>query len=128
MAASTSKKSRFRTILLITGSLLIVAGAAAGTIFLLKQYGPDKANSGDETSSDNLSPLKKAEDLFAKGDYDGARTQYQSILEDYKAQKNEAGAADIEMQLRVIDATAAAPKEPQNTNRGKVTVGSTPQQ
>lgn len=128
MTTSLSKKSRYQTILLIAGSLLIVAGAAFGTIFLLKQYGPDKvANTADETTTSGTSSLKKAEALFSKGDYAGAKTQYQSILQDYKAQKNETAAADIEMQLKVIDATAQAEKAPQNTDRNRVIVGSKPE-
>jgi hypothetical protein len=128
MTTSLSKKSRYQTILLIAGSLLIVAGAAFGTIFLLKQYGPDKvSNTTEETTANGTSSLKKAEALFSKGDYAGAKTQYQSILQDYKAQKNETAAADIEMQLKVIDATAQAEKAPQNTDRNRVIVGSKPE-
>ena len=125
MAVPTLTKNRYRILLLITGAILIVAGAATGTILLLKQFGPARVSeSTSETATDTTSPLKKAEELFAKGDYAGAKVQYQSILDTYRTQKNEAGAKDIEMQLKVIDATASAETAPQNTDRTRVSAGS----
>ena len=129
MAVSSLTKSRYRTILIVVASILIITSAAGGTILLLKQYAPVKTEdmASSESVKNEVSPVKKAEDLFAKGDYAGAKTQYQSVLETYKAQHNEAGAKDIEMQLRIIDATAKAPQAPQNTDRNRVVVGSKPE-
>lgn len=128
MAVPLFTKTRYRTVLLIAASVVVIAGAAIGTVLLLKHYGPFKQANTSETASDTRSPLQKAEDLYEKGDYAGAKTQYQSILNDYKSQKNEAAAKDIEMQIKVIDATASAPKAPQNTDRTRVTAGTAPKE
>lgn len=129
MTASLLKKSRYRTILIVVSSILIVVGAAGGTILLLKRYAPVKMSDdiASKPITSDISPLKKAEALFAKGDYEGAKTQYQSILESYKSQNNEAGMKDIEMQIKIIDATAQTKQAPQNTDRTRVTAGSKPQ-
>lgn len=127
MTASLSTKSRFRTVLIVVASTLIVVGAASGTILLLKRYAPAKTSDDiaiQTPTSADMTPLKKAENLFAKGDYTGAKTQYQSILETYKSQNNETGIKDVEMQLQIIDATANAKQAPQNTDRNRVTAGS----
>lgn len=122
-------KSRYRNVLIIVASILVVGSGAGGTILLLKHYDPIKTtDTTSETIQDDSLSLKKAEDLFAKGDYAGAKTQYQSVLDTYKSQKNEAGVKDIEMQLKVLDATAQAPPAPQNTDKGRITVGSAPKQ
>jgi hypothetical protein len=120
-------KSRNRTVLIVIASILIVGVSAAGAIVLLKNFGPHKqaSTSAESTEKTSVSPLKKAENLFAEGDYAGAKAQYQTILETYKAENNQAGVADIEMQLKVIDATAQAQQTPQNTDKNRVTVGPT---
>lgn len=129
MTASLFTKSRYRNALIIVASILVVGSGAGGTILLLKHYAPIKTtNTNSETIQDDSSSLKKAEDLFAKGDYIGAKTQYQSVLETYKSQDNQAGVKDIEMQLKVIDATTQAEKAPQNTDKNRVIVGSDPAQ
>lgn len=113
--------------LIIAASALIITGAGGGTFLLLKQFAPFKTTDPAATSEDITSSLKKAQDLFAKGDFAGAKAEYQSILDTYKAQNNESGVADMEMQLRVVEATAKAPQAPRNTDKGKVTVGSQPE-
>lgn len=128
MAAPVFTKSRYRTILLIIASVLVVGGAAAGTIVLLKQFGPARiTDSVSEPTADTSLPLEKAEDLFAKGDYAGAKTQYQSVLDTYKSQNNDAGVKDVEMQLKIIDATASAQQAPQNTDRNRIQAGPQPE-
>lgn len=129
MAAPLFTTSRYRNILIIAASILIVVGAGGGTILLLKHYAPVKMSDGTttETKTIDVASLKKAEDLYAKGDYSSAKAEYQDILETYKAQNNEAGVKDIEMQLKVLDAAAKAPAAPQNTDKGRVTAGSQPE-
>jgi hypothetical protein len=128
MAVSPFTKSRYRTIFIILAAILVIASGAGGTILLLRQFAPARmTDTVSETTQPDSSSLKKAEDLFAKGDYAGAKTQYQGVLETYKSQKNEAGVKDIEMQLKVLDATANAEQAPQNTDKGRITVGSKPE-
>lgn len=129
MAASLFTKPRYRNVLIIIVSILVVAGGAGGTLLLLRQFAPVRTiDTTSENAQTDSTPIKKAEDLFAKGDYAGAKTQYQAALETYKSQDNQAKVADIEMQLKVIDATAKSEKLPQNTDRSRVTVGSKPAQ
>lgn len=128
MAVSPFTKSRYRTIFIILAAILVVGSGAGGTILLLRQFAPVRTTdtTNEATQLDSTS-LKKAEDLFAKGDYAGAKTQYQGVLETYKSQKNEAGVKDVEMQLKVLDATAKTEKAPQNTDKSRITVGSKPE-
>lgn len=127
MTTSLSTRSRFKTVLIITGSILVIAGIAAGTILALKHFTPIKMTQDSSETKTDLSPIEKADALFAKGDYTGAKSAYQNILQTYQAQNNEAGAKDIELQLQIIDATAKSQKDPQNTDEGRVVIGSKPQ-
>lgn len=125
MAASLFTKPRYRKVLIIVASILAIAGGAGGTILLLRQFAPDRMTNTAKTATPDERPsLKKAEDLFAKGDYTGAKTQYQGVLETYKSKNDQASVKDIEIQLQIVDATAKAEKAPQNTDKGKVSVGS----
>lgn len=128
MAVSLFTNPRYRNILLVAVSILVVAGAAGGAILLLRHFAPVKEPAISQPAADDRSALMKAQDLFAKGDYAGAKTQYQSVLETYRAQKNEVAAKDVEMMIKAVDATAKAPAVPQNTNKNRVTVGSAPKQ
>jgi flagellar basal body-associated protein FliL len=118
-------KSRYRTLLIIIASIIIVIASAAGAITLLKHFAPEKltGRSVETTEQPAVSPLKKAEDLFAKGHYSGAKAQYQTVLETYKSENNQAGIADVKMQLQIIEKAAAATPAPQNTDKGKVSAG-----
>ncbi len=126
MAISLFNKPLYKKLLIAATSVLVVAGAAGGTILILKQYAPVKTTNTDssEVTQSTTASLKKAEELFAKGDYVAAKSQYQNLLDTYKSQDNESAAKDIEMQIKVIDATAQAEKAPQNTDRTRVVAGS----
>lgn len=127
MTTSLQTHPRLKTALVIAGSILVIAGIAGGTILLLKHFTPVKMSGPVEntapTATDS-SPQKKAEELFAKGDFAAAKTEYERALETYKSQKNEAAAKDIEMQLQVLEATSKAQQEPQNTNKTRIVMGS----
>lgn len=128
MTTTASPKHRLRTTLIIAASILVIAGIAGGTVLLLKHFTPVKiTNAPNNTAQTDDAPIKKAEELFAKGDYTGAKAQYQSILDTYKNQKNEAGVKDIEVQLQIVEAATKAPQEPQNTDRNRVIMGPKPE-
>jgi hypothetical protein len=118
-------KPRYRTIFIVIASILIVGVSAAGAIVLLKNFAPNRqaSHSADTAEKTAVSPTKKAEELFAKGDYSGAKVQYQNALETYKAENNQAGIADVQMQLQIIDTTSKAAPAPQNTDKGRVIAG-----
>lgn len=119
---AASSNHRLRTILIIAASLLVVGGIAAGTILTLKHFTPVKMT-GDSPESSVRSPLEEANQLFAKGDYTGAKSAYENIRQTYKAQNNEAGVKDMDAQLQILDATAKSQKDPVNTDKGRIIMG-----
>lgn len=119
---AASSNHRLRTILIIAASLLVVGGIAAGTMLTLKHFTPVKMTSNSSEASVS-SPLEKANELFAKGDYTGAKSAYENIRQTYKAQNNEAGVKDMDAQLQILEATAKAPKDPVNTDKGRIIMG-----
>lgn len=129
MKLSPFSNPRLRNILIVAGSLLIVAGIAAGTAFMMKQFTPVKI--GGESASNRQSsqtPQQKAEELLKKGDYAGAKAQYELALKEYKSSNNATAANDVEIQLQIIEATTTkAEKAPQNTDRNRVIMGPKPQ-
>lgn len=118
-------KPRYRIIFIVIASILIVGASAAGAITLLKHFAPSRqaSQTTETTKTAAVSPTKKAEELFAKGDYSGAKTEYQNALETYKSANNQAGIADVQMQLQIIDATTKAAPAPQNTDKTRVIAG-----
>jgi hypothetical protein len=127
MTTSPLTHPRFKTALIIAGSVLVMAGIAGTTILLLKHFTPVKmtetTNNTAQSTLDN-SPQQKAEALFAKGDFAGAKTEYERALDKYKAEKNDAAAKDVEMQLQILESTSKAQQEPQNTNKTRIVMGS----
>lgn len=119
---AASSNHRLRTILIIAASLLVVGGIAAGTMLTLKHFTPVKMTNNSSEASVS-SPLEKANELFAKGDYTGAKSAYENIRQTYKAQNNEAGVKDMDAQLQILEATAKAPKDPVNTDKGRIIMG-----
>lgn len=130
MSALSSTNPRLRNTLITIGSILIVAGIAAGTAFMMKQFTPVKI---DEKSAANQqevakTPQQKADELFEKGEYTAAKTQYEIALKEYESRNNAAAAGDVKMQLQIIEATTAKSEQaPQNTDRSKIKVGSSQQ-
>lgn len=119
---------RFKTALIIAGSILVIAGIAGATLLLLKHFTPVKmteTTNNTAKSDSDISPQKKAEELFAKGDFAGAKTEYEHALEGYRSQKNETAAKDVEMQLQILEATSKAPQEPENKDQQRIVVGGT---
>ena len=119
---AASSNHRLRTILIIAGSLLAIGGIAAGTILTLKHFTPVKMTSTSSETSVS-SPLEKANELFAKGDYAGAKSAYENIRQTYEAQNNEAGVKDMDTQLQILDATAKSQKDPVNTDKNSYIMG-----
>jgi outer membrane protein assembly factor BamD (BamD/ComL family) len=121
---------RRQKILIIAISILVVAGIAAGTALMLSRFTPVKI--GDESNSSQQEPSKtakqRADELFQKGDYAAAKTQYEIALKEYQASNNTVAAEDVKMQLQIVQATSTkAEKAPQNTDRNRVVMGSQPQ-
>lgn len=120
---AASSNHRLRTILIIAASLLVIGGIAAGTILTLRHFTPVKMTENSPESPSVRSPLEKANELFAKGDYTGAKSAYENIRQTYQTQNNEAGVKDMEAQLQILEATAKSPKDPVNTDKGRVIMG-----
>lgn len=128
MATSSQTHHRLKIPLIIAGSLIAVAGMALATIYLMKQFTPVKmSESTSQTPVATKTPQQKADELFAKGDYEGAKTQYEIALKEYESSNNATAAQDVKMQLQIVEATAKAEPLPQNTDRNRVVMGSQPQ-
>lgn len=122
MTKTPFKQSRIKVATIATISVIAVAAVAAGTIVFLKNN-PFSGGANTAKTDSTSSPTQKAEELMAKGDLAGAKTQYESVLATYKAQKNETGVKDIEVQLQIIDATSKASKDPERNGSAKITSG-----
>lgn len=119
------RNSHNRNILIITISILVVAGIAAGTALMLSRFAPVKMSDKSDSSQQSSKTAKqKADELFQSGDYAAAKTQYEIALKEYQASNNAAAAEDVKMQLQIVQATATkAEKTPQNTDRNRVVMG-----
>lgn len=124
---TTPRKRRLHRALIIAASVLLVGGIAFGTILMLKQFTPINLTKNTSDQASTKSPVDRAGELLAKGDYDGAKSAYESILKTYKAQGNEAGVQDMEAQLQAVEALAQSTKDPENTNKSRISTGSQPQ-
>lgn len=120
-----------RNIIIALTSVLLVAIMAAGTYFALNQVaklGTTKESAKESTDNSPDAIRKKAQDLMIKNDLPAAKEAYTTALAGYEAEKDQAAVADIKMQLQMIDTAMSAPKEPQNTDRGRVTIGNSAKQ
>jgi hypothetical protein len=130
MKTSPMSNPRTRKILIITSSILVVALIAAGTALMLSRFTPvkvdDKSAAGQQES--DKTARQRADDLFQKGDYAAAKTQYEIALKEYQASNDTVAAEDVKMQLQIVQATTEkSEKAPQNTDRNRVIMGSQPQ-
>jgi flagellar basal body-associated protein FliL len=100
--------NRMQLIGLITGAVVLIAGMGVGTFFTLKNIAPVQKGTGDANSQalgTADSAREKANELFAKGEFDAAKASYETALSAYTAEKNEAAANDVKQQLQVIELT-----------------------
>ena len=118
------RSNRRRNLIVAGVSILLIAAIAAGTFYALKYVGrADKSASVAETAPAEETSQQKADKLFVSGDLSAAKTAYEKALSEFQAANNESAAADVKMQLELIDNMTKTPEAPQNTDHGRVTVG-----
>lgn len=105
---------RFKTILVIIGSIVVVGGISFGTFALLRQLKPAafssilKNGQSDNTPQQATGPdadRQRAEQLLLAGKLAEAKTAYQTAASGYTTNGNAAAAADATRQVAIIDAT-----------------------
>lgn len=128
MATGFQPFHRFKLPLIIIGSLVAIAGIGLVTIHFMKQFTPVKITESTTQVQAEKTPQQRADELLAKGDFEGAKAQYEIALKEYESSKNAAGVQDVKMQLQIVEATAKAEPLPQNTDRNRVVMGSQAQQ